>query len=180
MNELTSKCPQVISWTSDGESFVIWDKSEFESTYLSQYKFSTNFASFQRQLTNYGFSKDDNEYRHIDINFHRDHPERLKQVVYRSRTNPHSTKKRNRGTSAVLAADSEKGADGGDSGGNIPTAEMRRLHGRIDVIEEVIGEMRNDLKKVLNALVGKPTPPLARSVEAGGGGHFEMNHRRAI
>jgi len=58
--------PDVTSWDEEGEHFIIYDRATFEKTYLvEKYWGSQNgdilFASFQRQLTSYGFKKVNNK-----------------------------------------------------------------------------------------------------------------------
>jgi len=58
--------PDVASWDEEGEHFIIYDRTAFEKTYLvEKYWGSQNgdilFASFQRQLTSYGFKKVNNK-----------------------------------------------------------------------------------------------------------------------
>lgn len=43
----------IISWSQNGESFVIWDMTEFSVKLLPKYFKHNNFSSFIRQLNIY-------------------------------------------------------------------------------------------------------------------------------
>jgi hypothetical protein len=43
----------IISWSQKGESFVIWDATEFSVRLLPKYFKHSNFSSFMRQLNIY-------------------------------------------------------------------------------------------------------------------------------
>ncbi|XP_044490554.1 heat stress transcription factor A-8 [Mangifera indica] len=51
----------IISWSQNGESFVIWDMTEFSVKLLPKYFKHNNFSSFIRQLNIYGFRKVDTD-----------------------------------------------------------------------------------------------------------------------
>ncbi|KAL8142078.1 hypothetical protein V2J09_015110 [Rumex salicifolius] len=48
---------KVISWSQSGDSFVIWDMTEFSRDLLPKFFKHSNFSSFMRQLNIYGFRK---------------------------------------------------------------------------------------------------------------------------
>ncbi|KAL6846728.1 hypothetical protein ACP4OV_024176 [Aristida adscensionis] len=47
----------VISWSEDGSTFVVWRPAEFARDLLPKYFKHNNFSSFVRQLNTYGFRK---------------------------------------------------------------------------------------------------------------------------
>lgn len=47
----------VISWTANGRTFTVWKPDLLEEKYLPETFKHSNFASFVRQLNNYGFRK---------------------------------------------------------------------------------------------------------------------------
>lgn len=49
----------IVSWSSTGTSFVIWDVPKLEQQLLPKYYKHRNFSSFNRQLNQYGFKKFD-------------------------------------------------------------------------------------------------------------------------
>lgn len=48
---------KVISWGQSGDSFIIWDMTEFSRDLLPKFFKHSNFSSFMRQLNIYGFRK---------------------------------------------------------------------------------------------------------------------------
>ncbi|XP_019198760.1 PREDICTED: heat stress transcription factor A-9-like [Ipomoea nil] len=51
----------LVSWSSNGASFVIWDHNRFAAELLPEYFKHSNLASFIYQLNNYGFRKVNSE-----------------------------------------------------------------------------------------------------------------------
>ncbi|OQR94164.1 hypothetical protein ACHHYP_01663 [Achlya hypogyna] len=54
---LSQAPPSVLSWSTDGNSFFVYDVAALEASLLARYFNHSNFASFSRQLRFYGFEK---------------------------------------------------------------------------------------------------------------------------
>ncbi|KPV73732.1 uncharacterized protein RHOBADRAFT_4881, partial [Rhodotorula graminis WP1] len=53
----TPALQNLISWSADGKSFLVYSPEEFARTVLPQFFKHSNFASFLRQLNFYSWSK---------------------------------------------------------------------------------------------------------------------------
>ncbi|MEW5315425.1 MAG: hypothetical protein WDW38_006855 [Sanguina aurantia] len=74
----------IISWTTAGDSFVVWDAGLFARDVLPLHFKHGNFSSFVRQLNTYGFRKSSSERWEFDnANFVRDSPDLLGGIIRR-------------------------------------------------------------------------------------------------
>ncbi|CAL8468059.1 g7598 [Coccomyxa elongata] len=69
---------KIISWSPDGESFTVWNHSDFENKVLPMKFKHQNFSSFVRQLNTYNFRKSDpTAWQFSNKHFKRGKPEEL-------------------------------------------------------------------------------------------------------
>lgn len=74
----------VVSWTNDGQSFVVYKQDMFSSNLLPQYFKHNNFSSFVRQLNTYGFRKvDADRWEFSQDLFRQNRPDLLNQIQRR-------------------------------------------------------------------------------------------------
>lgn len=79
---------EIVSWSDDGGSFVVWNANTFAKDILPKYFKHNNFASFVRQLNTYGFRKTTTQrWEFSNDNFKRGKKERLKFITRRKQ--PH-------------------------------------------------------------------------------------------
>ena len=145
----------VISWNEHGRTFTVWKPDVLETEYLPKTFKHSNFASFVRQLNNYGFRKCHSDRYEFGVEgFEKGKPELL--TTLKRHDAPRSSKAKAAGGAKKGGAGTSKaGAAGGGAAGSLAlkhhqdSIELGAYGGLVSEVEQLKRDRLLLLKEVM-------------------------------